>query len=218
MFSVEFFLVEFGFMPSERWLPGHTGCLWWLVALLLLTMALWRSKLKMEGGNLVPLLLNKPVVGGDRDLVGAALKSCRGGGLKGRPAGSRSPGKFRAAELWSSYMAAKLGCCDPRPRWRPLHTPVQLLRLCVSNLLKWRLLYLDAAVYAFLRPSGLVPGAEQGRRIRRCVSASRGEEDEGLDCFLANHCKVLLGRNQDHVIFSFSVEALYVNCNATADE
>jgi hypothetical protein len=90
--------------------------------------------------------------------------------------------------------------------------------LCVSNLLKWRLLYLDAAVYAFLRPSGLVPGAEQGRRIRRCVSASRGEEDEGLDCFLANHCKVLLGRNQDHVIFSFSVEVLYVNCNATADE
>jgi hypothetical protein len=94
------------------------------VALLLLVVVLPRSKPKMEGGKLVSLPLNKPTVSGDLDLFGVVMESHLGGGTKGRPAGSRSLGKFRAANPLSNYMAARLGCCDLRSRWWPLHTPV----------------------------------------------------------------------------------------------
>jgi hypothetical protein len=41
---------------------------------------------------------------------------------------------------------------------------VQPMRSCVFNLLRWRPCYLDAAVPTILRPSGVVPGPEFGRR------------------------------------------------------
>jgi hypothetical protein len=161
-------------------------------------------------------LCNKLVEsGGDRDLMAAALGGRRGGGLKELPEGSGFPGKFRAAS-WSFYMAAKLGFHDLRSRWRPLHTPVQLLRSCVLNLLQWRLFFLDAAVQAFLRPSGSVPGAEVGRRAPRCSSESG--DMEGLDGFSTNLCRVLCARFCDQVALPFYFMVFSVKCEVTADE
>lgn len=176
----------------------------------------WRT---LVGFGLSQVSFNKLAgYGGDQDPFDVVLENRRGGGLKDKLAGSGSSGKFRSADMWSSYMAAKPGCRDLRPGWRPLHTPVQLLRMCVCNLLRRRPLVLKAAVHAFLRPSGLVPGAEQGRRDLRSSSASGDGEDEGLDCVFANLCKVLLAKIQDHDIFPFSVEVLHVKCNFTAVE
>jgi hypothetical protein len=93
----------------------------------------WRT---LAGIGLSQVSFNKLAgSGGDQYLVDVVLENRRGSGLKDKLAGSGYQGKFRAANLWSSYMAAKLGCCDLRLGWRPLHTPVQLLRVCVCNLL-----------------------------------------------------------------------------------
>jgi hypothetical protein len=179
-----------------------SGCPWWMPTV-------W------VGFGSSSFLSNKLVeFGGDWDLAGDALGGRHGDGLKGLLVGSGSPGIVRAAS-WRSHMVAKLGCHDFRPRWRPLHLPVQLLRMCVFNLLLRRLFFLDTAVQTFLRPSGSVPGAEMGRRAPRCSSAS-GDDDEGLDCFSANLCRVLCVRILDHVVLFFFLEVLYVI--VTADE
>lgn len=189
----------------------------WRALLLLLSCCLWwtAAACGRSGGSGLNKLVGS---GGGQDWFGAALDGRLGGGQMGRPAGSGSPGKVSDAASWSSYMAANFGCCDLRPRWRPLHTPVQLLRLCVFNLLKWRPFFLDATVQAFLRPSGFVPGAEAGRRAPRWFSASGDGEDEGLDGVSANLCRVLFAKNLDQVVLSFSFEVLSVNCKVTADE
>jgi hypothetical protein len=50
------------------------------------------------------------------------------------------------------------------------------MSMCVYNLVEWRPFFLNAAMHAFLKPSGLIPGAEKGRRALRCSSTSVGED------------------------------------------
>jgi hypothetical protein len=75
-------------------------------------------------------------------------------------------------------------CCIP--------TLVQLLSLCLYNLLKWRPFFLDVAVQAFLGPIGvvLVLGADVGCRAPRWFSAGSDVEDEGLVGVSVNLCSV----------------------------
>jgi hypothetical protein len=61
-------LVGIGIMPCGSLLPGHSGCLWWLVAVLLFAMALRRLEPKMVRSKLVSLLIK---------LAGDARGVCR---------------------------------------------------------------------------------------------------------------------------------------------
>jgi hypothetical protein len=73
----------------------------------------------------------------------------------------------------------EFGYRDLRSRWRPLHSQVQLMRLCIFNLLQWWHSFLDVAVQTFLRASGVVPSAELGCHVLR--SSAGCDRDEGLD-------------------------------------
>jgi hypothetical protein len=95
---------------------------------------------------------------------------------------------------------------------------MQHLRSCVFNLPWWRPCFLDAAVPAYLSPSGAVPGADVGRRVLRDFCARGDEEEEGPDGFFAFLCRVLLARIRDLVLFSFFFMVLSVKCTVTADE
>ena len=95
---------------------------------------------------------------------------------------------------------------------------MQLLRSGVFNLLKWRPFFLDAAVQAFLRPSGVIPGAEIGRRAQWWFSAGGDGEDDGLDGVSASLFRVLSARNLDQVVLPFYFEVLSVICNVTTDD
>jgi hypothetical protein len=90
------------------------------------------------------------------------------------------------------------------------------MRLCIFKLLQWRHSFLDAAVQTFLKASGVVPGAELGRRVLRYSVG--GDGDEGLDDILANLCRVLYARYLDLVVLLISVEVLFVNCKVIADD
>jgi len=86
-------------MPFGSWLPGHAGCLRWLVAVLLLTMVLQRLKPKMEMGELVPLPLNK--LAGSPFLISAVFSGLaflcrRGDGRRSRVLGSDVLGRWRS--------------------------------------------------------------------------------------------------------------------------
>ena len=111
---------------------------------------------------------------------------------------------------------ASLGRGDLWQTWLLLHAPMWFMRGCISNLLRWRLYYLDAAVHAHPRPSGFVPGAGLGRRGRRSSSAG-GEEDDGLDGVSPNLCRVLCVRFEDLVIFALFSEVLSVKLMCTGE-
>jgi hypothetical protein len=81
---------------------------------------------------------------------------------------------------------------------------VQVLRLCDFNLLLWRLLFLDAVVHTYLRPSGFVPNNEIGRRDPRLSSACG---DEGLDEIFVDLYWSLSIVIHEHVVIYVSLKA-----------
>jgi hypothetical protein len=104
----------------------------------------------------------------------------------------------------------EFGYRDLRSRWRPLHSQVQLMRLCIFNLLQWRHSFLDMAVQTFLRASGVVPSAELGCPVLRSSAGC----DQGFFSrpifFLGGHRNIRLPRNLENLAY-FSDEIIQPN-------
>ena len=135
--------------------------------------------------------LTNKVCFGVSDLGRARQAHRHGGGARRSWSASGAQGKMDEAAPWRSHAEANSGRGDFWLRWQPLHTPMQFLRGCMFNLLRWRPFYLDApAIQAHLRSSGLVPGVGMGRWCCRSSSAC-GEQDDGLDCVSTSLIEVL---------------------------
>lgn len=175
--------------PSNGWralLLLLSWCPWWMAAV----------GCRAGGGG-----LNKLVgFGGDQDLIHVTLGGHFGGGQMGSPVGSRFSGKVTDAACWSSHMAANGGCCDLWLRWWPIHTPVQLLRLCVSSSMWW------------FKPSlgQVVSCAVVGCCASWRFSTSGNGEDEGPDGVSTNLCRVLFARNLGQVVLHFFIKVLCI--------
>ena len=115
---------------------------------------------------------------GVSDLGRACQAHRHGGGARRSWSASDALGKMDEAAPWRSHAEANSGRGDFWLRWQPLHTPMQFLRGCMFNLLRWRPFYLDApTIQAHLRPSGLGPGAVMNRRCCRSSSAVKKTMD-----------------------------------------
>jgi hypothetical protein len=98
-----FTLVESGVMPKGRWSLEHGSCIWCLVVVLLLSMALQRSEPVMGGGDAAALPLNKLFQASDLATVAFVL-------LLLSHHGGESEGGFRTAAVVLDFGVMQGNC------------------------------------------------------------------------------------------------------------